>query len=117
MDHEKDVLFLLSPGFEDGPGTSWFCPYCAKVEGLLAYAPALSGQIEVRRIAFARPRRELVELLGEQAQGCPVVVLAERHAGHPAAMRSAATGRAYIAESDRILDYLAETYATPRPHF
>ncbi len=116
MNDDKDVLFLLAPGFEDGPGTSWFCPYCAKVEGLLAYAPALKAQVDVQRIGFARPRRPLVELLGEQAQSCPVILLAEAHAGHPLARRSEATGRAYVADSDRILAYLADTYGTPRPH-
>lgn len=111
------MLFLLAPGFEDGPGTAWFCPYCAKVEGLLAYAPELAEKVDVRRVAFPRPRPAIVELLGEQAQGCPVIVLADRHAGHPLAKRSEATGRAYIADSDRILSYLSETCGTPRPHF
>lgn len=114
---EKDVLFLLAPGFEDGPGTSWFCPYCIKVEGLLACFPAVAECVEVRRIGFAKPRRELVALLGEQAQACPVIVLADAHAAHPAARRSTATGRAYIADSDAILAYLAESCGTPRPHF
>lgn len=113
----KDILFLLSTGFEDGPGTSWFCPYCIKVEGMLACFPEIAERIQVRRIGFAKPRQEIVALLGEQAQGCPVVVLGEAHAAHPAARRSEATGRAYIADSDAILAWLAETFDTPRPHF
>jgi hypothetical protein len=112
----RDHLFLFAPGFEDGPGTSWFCPYSAKVEGLLTYAPELEQVVDVQRIAFPKPRKPLVAMLGESLQSCPMLVLAEAHADHPDALRSEATGRAYISDTDRILDYLAVTYRTPRPH-
>ena len=113
---DRDQLFLFIPGFEDGAGTSWFCPYCAKVEGLLAYAPRLEGAVDVHRVAFPKPRQMLVDLLGDRLQSCPMLVLAEANAGHPDARRSDVSGRAYISETDRILDYLAVTYGTPRPH-
>ena len=112
----RDRLFLFAPGFEDGPGTHWFCPYSAKVEGLLKYAPRLEEQVDVQRIGFAKPRSTLVELLGESLQSAPMLVLADARAAHPDARRSDSTGRAYISDTDRILDYLAVTYGTPRPH-
>jgi len=112
----RDRLFLFAPGFEDGPGTSWFCPFSAKVEGLLKYEPRLELAVDVHRIAFPKPRQALVDLLGESLQSCPMLVLAEAHANHPDAQRSDATGRAYISDTDRILDYLAVTHGTPRPH-
>ena len=113
---QRDRLILFAPGFEDGPGTCWFCPYSAKVEGLLSYAPQLEASVDVHRIGFAKPRTLLVELLGESLQSAPMLVLAEQHADHPDARRSERTGRAYISETDRILDYLAVTHGTPRPH-
>lgn len=113
---DRDQLILFAPGFEDGPGTCWFCPYSAKVEGLLTYAPELEASVDVHRIAFARPRALMVELLGESLQSAPMLVLADAHADHPDAQRSGRTGRAYISDTDRILDYLAVAYGTVRPH-
>jgi hypothetical protein len=73
-----DVLFLLKPGFADakaGP-VPYYCPPCATISGLLSYHPELREKVEVRSIAFPRPRAEVVELLGgPDHPGCPVLVL------------------------------------------
>jgi hypothetical protein len=115
----RDVLFLLPPAFEDaaaGPGL-FHCAHCARVAGLLAYAPQLRERIDVRVVGFPRPRAEVVALVGEAHQSCPVLVLADANDPlPPGAQRSAATGRAFIGDTGRIVDYLAERHGAPRAH-
>ena len=52
--------------------------------------------LEVRRIEFPRPRREIVELIGAASQGCPVLVLAGNSDLPSGAKKSEETGNAYI---------------------
>ena len=61
--------------FEDGEDTLWFCTHCALIEGALKVNPHWEDHIEVHRIEFAKPRKALVELLGEDKQWLPVLIL------------------------------------------
>jgi hypothetical protein len=112
----KMVLFLLKPGFTDDKGGPWFCPGCAGVEGFLKYAPEVERQIEVRRVDFPRPRKEIVELVGTESQGCPVLVLAKGVAAPPEAKTSLETGRTFIANTGPICEFLGRTFGVVRPH-
>src|SRR5215813_10312303 len=75
----KDRLYILKAPFEDGE-QSWYCNDCATLEGALLANPHWNEAIEVRRIPFPRPRRELVELVGEAHQGLPMLVMAAKGA-------------------------------------
>lgn len=112
----KMVLFLLKPGFADDKGGPWFCPGCAGVEGFLKYAPEVERQIDVRRVDFPRPRKEIVELVGAANQGCPVLVLATDATAPPEAKTSLETGRAFIADTAPICEFLGRTFGVVRPH-
>ncbi|BBE17639.1 hypothetical protein AQPE_1796 [Aquipluma nitroreducens] len=71
-------LFLLKADFQDASradGKRYFCPDCVMIEGLLSYYPRLLNELEVKYVNFARPRPALVDLLGEENQSCPVLVL------------------------------------------
>jgi len=71
-------LFLLKADFKDlnrGDDKRYFCPDCVMIEGLLSYYPRLANELEVKYVNFARPRPVLVDLLGEENQSCPVLVL------------------------------------------
>lgn len=71
-------LFLLKADFKDldrGDDKRYFCPDCVMIEGLLSYYPRLNNELEVKYVNFARPRQVLVDLLGEENQSCPVLVL------------------------------------------
>lgn len=70
----KDVLFLLKAPFLDGD-QSWYCNDCAALEGALLANPHWNDQADVRRIAFPRPRREVIDLVGEAHQSLPMLVL------------------------------------------
>ena len=112
----KPVLFVLKPGFHSEKGGPFFCPGCAGVEGFLKYAPQAESLVEVRRIDFPRPRPEIVALVGEANQACPVLVLPEDAELPPEAQRSEATGRAFIFGPVPICDYLGRTFGLLRPH-
>jgi hypothetical protein len=115
----KDRLFVFHPGFEDPhkhPGTKFFCPYSAQVIGFLAYFPQVRDSLELIELGFAKPRKELVVLLGEAHQSAPMLVLG----GEPARVEhvhvSHANGHHFIEKTLEILRYLAVTRNVPVPH-
>jgi hypothetical protein len=112
----RDRLFLLRPGFEDPayPGQRFYCWHCALIEGVLASFPQLAAKLDVERIAWPRPRREVVALLGEENQSLPLLVLADGAISpHQTGNHR---GRAFIADKDAILSALSERHGFPDPH-
>lgn len=112
----KHVLFLLKPGFYDDKGGPFFCPNCAAVEGFLGYFQELENQLDVRRIDFPRPRKDIVELIGAANQGCPVLILDEFGDIPVEANISEETGKAYLSGNSQVCDFLGRTYGVARPH-
>lgn len=112
----KDVLFLLNPGFFDGEDGPFFCPHNAALEGLLKYVPDLETKLDVRRVEFSRPRPDIVELLGKENQGAPVLVIDQKRGAPKGAHISAATGRAFIVGEIAISEYLHRSLGVMKPH-
>lgn len=112
----RDLLFLLRPDFEDPafPGQRFYCWHCALIEGVLASFPALSGRLDIERIAWPRPRQAVIALLGEENQSLPLLVLADG-ATSPHQTGSYC-GRAFVADKDAILAALSERHGFPDPH-
>lgn len=74
----KPILFLLNPNFKDAAIASdklYFCPDCAFVEGILGYYPRLRKELDIIYVDFQRPRKEITELIGENNQSCPCLIL------------------------------------------
>lgn len=115
-DPNKPVLFLLSPDFEDAkfPEQRFFCRHSALVEGVLASFPRLVDAIDIRRIAFPRPRADVVELVGEANQGLPVLVLPSGETSPHAS--GEANGRQFVSGAERIIDALVGHGLIPPPH-
>ena len=114
---KQDVLFLLKHDFEDGPGAPYYCPECAEVNGVLHYYPELRHHVEVRYVDYKRPRAEVVSLLGEANQSCPVLVMRdEAPDAVPGAQPSSNGHRRFIAGAQAIGAYLSVSYGTGRPH-
>lgn len=112
----KDRLFLLAAPFLDPAlgDQPWFCPSCTLLEGALVANPHWAAQIEIRRIAFARPRAEVVTLIGEDAQSMPTLLIAD-----PAAAPSGAqtiNGHVVLKDAVAIARYLARQYGGIAPH-
>ena len=113
---QRDTLFLLEPGFADPayPGKRFYCWHCALMEGVLASFPDLAARIEVRRIAFARPRAEVVALLGPGDDSVPLLILA---ADAPAGLTAERRGKVrFIQDKEAILDMLSRRHGFPVPH-
>ena len=110
----KDQLYLLKPDFYDGDQGPFFCPGCVEVFGVLESHPPLKETVEIHFVDFARPRLELVPLLGEAHQSCPVLVLAD--ASKAPENSKHANGRSFIDDPRAIADYWAVAYGTPRPY-
>lgn len=70
----KDQLFILTQPFADG-GFEWYCNDCATLEHALHLNPHWAEKIDVQRVAFPRPRTEVVELVGPDWQGLPMLVM------------------------------------------
>lgn len=97
-------LFLLKPDFKDAnrnPESIYFCPNCGLIEGILSYYPRLKEDIEVHHVDFPRPRPAIVELIGEENQSCPVLILEDG---------------SFINETKDIIRYLVDTYHIAKPH-
>jgi hypothetical protein len=95
----------------------YFCPGCAQMVGLLEFYPALKSKLEVRWLDFPRPRPELIELLGEENQSCPVLVLCA--APGPSLARpplQQANGRWFVEGANEIATYLAHAHGIGIPH-
>jgi hypothetical protein len=112
----RHTLFLLTPGFPDGDDGPYFCPHSAAMEGLLHYVPDLESRLDVRRIDFARPRPQIVELLGPEHQGTPVLVLDEGAEPPEGASVSERTGRAFLSGEIAISRYLSAELGIMKPH-
>ncbi|MCU0883417.1 MAG: DUF3088 domain-containing protein [Beijerinckiaceae bacterium] len=72
---KQPILFLISAGSRPDRPEGWYCPDCALVEGVLGYYPQLRAAIDVRHVAFPRPRSAIIALVGEGFQDSPCLLL------------------------------------------
>ena len=67
--NHKDHLFLLNPNFkDDNKGIKdqvYYCPFNAMLEGVLKYFPHLREELKITYVDFPRPRKQIIEILGE----------------------------------------------------
>lgn len=112
----RDQLFLLRPSFPDAKaGAGQFhCPSCARIEGLLSFFPFLRSAIAVHYVSFTKPRTEITTLLGDEHQGCPVLVLAEK--SKSSRKVQSANGQRFIADVEAISAWLGEAFGISVPH-
>lgn len=110
-----DTLFVYRPGSMDH-GRSHFCPFSAQVIGFLTYFPQVKDTLEVVELEFAKPRKPLVDLLGERHQAAPMLVLAGKAVAVPGVTIGEANGHEFVEKTLEILKYLAATRSVPAPH-
>lgn len=114
---KRDRLYLLKPDFMDGAKGPYFCPGCAQMLGVLEFYPPLKEKLDVRFLDFSRPRPELVQLLGEENQSCPVLVL--KQAPSDSALKALvrqANGHCFVEGFEEIANYLAAANGIGIPH-
>lgn len=113
----RPILFLLPPDFldpEEGEGP-FVCPHCMAVEGLLSVYPRLRGELDIRYVPFKRPRTAIIEVIGEEHQSCPVLVLPLGQASDVGSQQ-ATRGRLFFVGEHAIAAALAEAFGTGRMH-
>jgi len=113
---EKPMLFMLNSWFEDGDAGPFYCPDCGIVEGFLAYNPDIREQLEIISVDFKRPRPKIIEYLGEENQGSPVLILDDSNQLPEGAKKSFSTGKAFIDEPLLMCNYLVERFKGVKPH-
>ena len=111
----KDTLFLLTPNFIDN-GSVYFCPFSAQVIGFLTYYPNIRDTVNVVELGFNKPRKPLADLLGEQHQAAPMLVLGGAPVPVPGVTIAETNGHMYVEKTIQILKYLAATRSVPMPH-
>jgi Protein of unknown function (DUF3088) len=113
---KKDTLFLVLPGFQDPlyPGQIFYCWHCALLEGVLTSFPEAASRLDVERIAWPRPRREVIELVGLENQSLPLLVLAD--GATPDDQTGSHKGRVFLSGKDKILNALSKRHGFPSWH-
>jgi hypothetical protein len=113
-DAMKDELYLLRPGFYNVGVGPLYCGDSLPVEGLLSFFPQLRTLLEVHYLDFPRPRATLVEALGEENQGIPVLILAkDREIAEEDLPPKEANGKRFFADERSIRRYLSAQYSLP----
>jgi len=116
----NDRLFLLNPGFKDArfepQNQLYYCPFNAMMEGILTYYPDLKQKIEIYHVDFSRPRKMIIEILGEENQGLPLLIIGRRDVDLSSIKTVNYQGNIFIRGTDDITKYLALAYQIPLPH-
>ena len=110
----RDLLFLLAPGFFDNQHRE-YCPECAEMWGLLSYFPAIKESVDIHYQPIARPRADIVALLGDKNQNCPTLVLAQSNPSFENCGIKRKNGHRFINNARDIGKYYAQRFGTPYP--
>ena len=110
----RDTLFLLPPGFADNDRRE-FCPECAEIWGVLSYFPAIKESVEIIYQPIAKPREDIVALLGDKNQNCPTLVLAKSSPDFEDCGIKRKNGHRFINNASDIAKFWAARYGTPFP--
>lgn len=115
-----DKLLVLSPSFEDKGakhGVKYFCVDCAMVIGFLSYFPEIKKHVEIEEVAFDRPRKAIVSVLGDSHQSCPVLVLDDKELDlYPGISIHQEGNTHFINDPKDITAYLAKKHKVSHPH-
>lgn len=116
-----EKLFLLNPDFQDervdGTTQSYYCPHNAMIEGILTYYPELKTKLEIKYIDFPRPRKQLVELIGEEHQGSPCLVISKDNSDIVDTSYFNDSGEyLFVNKKELIARYLADKHSIGKPH-
>lgn len=116
-----DKLFLLPSNFEDksegNNGAKFFCSDCAMVLGFLSYFPEVKKQVAIEEVPFERPRKAVVNVLGEEHQSCPVLVLDDAELDlFPGIIIHQEGNKHFINDPKHITHYLADKHKVSLPH-
>ncbi len=110
------ILFMLNTWYDAPDQGPFYCPDCGIVEGFFNYNPAIKTQVEIIHVDHQKPRPRIIEQLGEENQGSPVLILPDSSISFDGVKKSMTTGKAFIDDPITICNYLAQTYDGILPH-
>lgn len=115
-------LFLLKPDFTDSKiddkGNRYFCPECASVLGIIKYYPQLEKLLDIEYVDFKRPRKEIIKLIGEENQSCPVLIIENNQKETIDISYFNSYGdKLFVNSTDLIAKYLTDKYGIGILHF
>ena len=113
---KRDRLILLKVDFDDPayPEKKFYCWHCVLMEGLLSSFPDMAAKLDVERISWPHPRKEVVDMIGPNHQSVPVLILAD---DAPSGLETGQYGRyRFVDEKEAILHALTVRYGIPHPH-
>jgi len=108
----RDILFLLT-GAWDGVDGPRLCADCCLIEGVVLGNPHWRAAITIVRIEHARPRPEIIALLGGAHQNAPTLILADDTKAHSKV--ETANDRRFLTDPIAICQQLATTYGGAQP--
>ncbi len=110
------TLYMLNTWYDAPDQGPYYCPDCGIVEGFFIYNPEIKKQLDIVHVDFQRPRPQIIEQLGEEHQGSPVLVLPDDSDSFDGIKKSMATGKSFIDDPIMICNFLARTYNGVLPH-
>ena len=110
------LLFMLNTWYDTPDQGPFYCPDCGIVEGFFHYNPDIRHQIDIIHVDFQRPRPLIIDQLGEENQGSPVLVLTGPDVSFNGVKKSMTTGKAFIDDPIAICRYLAGRFSGILPH-
>jgi Protein of unknown function (DUF3088) len=110
----KDVLFLLTGAWDDSEGGHRLCIDCCTMEGALKVNPHWRDAVTLVRVEHARPRAPIVDLLNDDNQNAPTLVLADDTIAH-VEPEAVIQGRRIYTEPRLICAQLAACYTGAKP--
>lgn len=116
MTVSRDTLYILEPTFSNPayPGEVFYCEECVLMKGMLSAFPELAEKLDVVSVAWPRPRQVIVDLLGEENQSLPVLVLADDAPADLVCKNH--NGVWFENDKDAILELLSRRHGLPRAH-
>ena len=115
-----DQLFLLNPNFSDHRidknNQLYYCPFNAMIEGVLKYFPEIREELNITYVDFPRPRKAIIEILGEEHQGTPLLIIARENVQLEGLNIKKANGRKFLHGAPDIAQYFSRTLGIARPH-
>jgi len=115
-------LFLLKSAFQDknlSNNERYYCPHCAMIEGVITYFPKLKELIDIIYVDFERPRKEIIQLIGNDNQSCPVIIIHKDEIENNEVVLNEFSiyEDYYFSDSKMIIaKYLANKYTVSYPH-
>ena len=112
---ERGTIILSKSEFLDParPHTRSYCWHCALFEGVFDSFPALETGLNFIRMKWPKPMQKVIQLVGEEDQSLPVLLLAD-DVPEQSVARSI-NGRQFVAGKDDIFQALYSGYGIPVP--